>query len=839
MATKPIIATPRGEYDARALVQGDLSIVSTWPDVSPFGTNALSLSQGEPRYQAVGGAGTPWSATLPAVRVDDSGPSLVNWSFPTVFGTVGFPCTLFVVCQATDIAQSGMAFWGTTDGINPVVGVYLFIAPDGSVWFIMGANGGVSGTRIISEAGLVSPGDRLIITARRAGTPQSPGVSSGPMILRVNGVEVASSLGSAWTDFWFSPRMHRANLPSTGGFPGSIDGHDGLYAHLLAFGSEASDAEIVQMEEWLAEIWGFNFGTTWIPEPLPTLPEPVFPPAPKPTGLAKPITEFDVRNLRDDPQYQDGDSLVVSQGGVGWKDLAIIGDPQGRTDADLNTVGNVFFVENGWNEKRGIDAVRFVGFPVEAPTNPEGSHLPWEGGGIVGQNWAGNEYTYIGVMRCTDISQHACLFGGTSGIIPNAPKKSTVWVQPDGSVAVHHTDEETSGAVQPGSSYSLESAPGIVEAGDSVIITVTASASLGKVLRVNGKVVASNPFAFSTYFTESSAPTIGAGFPEQLGPGVGAVGGLDRLIVYLATFGSLLTDEQIEEYEAFLALTFQVSVGTEWAFEPPPVPLEETVWGGDFPAPPQPVLPNQVIQLDARFEPIPDPPLDPPGAPNRFGEWTDQSPLNLTVRGFVPPPTWQPQGWDPNGRRLGVVDMSGNDQHFNIIEGGAATLYPGNFVTLFFVAEATDFSDGGLVLIGGNQGGGGGNLRNMNVVIGTDGSVSFNFFDTGSGINDTVSAPGFVAEGERFYLTCQHWAAGRTIRLNGTVIATSTGTSHLITYPTPFIGNLLGFHGEQKKLAWYSGHNVELTDAQVLEMEAFLRGAFFTPDPPPPTGWAP
>ena len=40
------------------------------------------------------------------------------------------------------------------------------------------------------------------------------------------------------------------------------------------------------------------------------------------------------------------------------------------------------------------------------------------------------------------------------------------------------------------------------------------------------------------------------------------------------------------------------------------------------------------------------------------------------------------------------------------------------------------------------------------------------------------------------------------------------------------------------KLAWYSGHNAEATDAEILEMEAFLRGAFFQADPPPPTGWS-
>jgi len=581
MATKPIIATPRGEWDARSLALADQAQVNPWPDVSPA-ANDLGVGSGFAAYQAAGGVGTPWSDTLPAVRMDAVPGPIDSFTLPGPnFGGSGSPFTLFAVAEATDLLQSGMAFWGSTDGINPPVGIYLFIAQDGHVGLILGRNGATTGSYTRSAPGVVSEGDRVIISARREEFPQSAGVSAGPTILRVNGEEVATSLSSGWVDFWFSERMHRANLPSTGGFPGPIDGHDGLYAHLLQFGSSASDEEILQMEAFLSEVWGFNFLSTWFPSgnalAIATGWEPteqqIIPGGPKPLTIGRPIVEYDVRDLRDPPPYSDGDNLRISQGGVGWKDLEIT-DPQGRTDAgSVGNDGNVLFVEDGWTP--GIDAVRFVASPIGAPAgNGQGNYLGWAGGGAfpLPQNWSGNEYSYIGVMRCTDISVRATLFGGNSGIIPVSgnPKKTAFWVEPDGSVVMHQTDEETSGAIQPGSIFSVQSAPGVVKAGDDIIVTCTHSSlagpQTGKTIRINGVEVARNEAAFTGLFTEMSAPTLGQAFPQQEAsegdPGV--VGGLDRLIVYFAAFGTLMTPEEITAYESFLAGAFQFNFATQW-----------------------------------------------------------------------------------------------------------------------------------------------------------------------------------------------------------------------------------------------------------------------------------
>ena len=589
----------------------------------------------------------------------------------------------------------------------------------------------------------------------------------------------------------------------------------------------------------------------WVPNPLPQLPEAVFPPAPKPTGLGRPIVEFDVRFLTDEGlEYEDGDSVKENDGGVGWKDLEIT-DPQGRTDAGLIGAqgdGNILFVKNGWNEKRKIDAVRFVGSPISAPANAEGNFIGWPGGGPVPENsnWIGNEYTYIGVMRCTDISEFCCLFGKTSGVTPvvGNPIGTGVWVQPDGSVAVHHVDEETGGGgVQPGSIFSLESAPGLVKAGDSIILTVTHSslfATQGKILRLNGKVIASNPNAIRN-LSQMSAPALGSHFGQQAAsPGnPGVVCGLDKLIVYFAAFGTLLTPQQIDEYEQFLALTFQISIGTAWAFQPPPVP-DETPWFPEQPAPPQPVIANQVIELDSRPV-LPDPPLDPPGEPNRFGIWPDTSGNNVQVNQGANQnnvqPIWEPNGWDPTGRAIGAVSFRDIQEHMNVFDGGFGLGYPGNRVTLFFVVEVTDISTDPIVVIGGNDNR---NLRNLNVIITQAGAVEFNYFDevplTG---DDTTTADGLVSQGDLIQITCRAGAGGRIIRVNGVEEGSSIGTGQLTTYPTMFISNFRFLEGASMRLAWYSGHNSEATDAEILEMEAFLRGAFFTADPPPPTPWAP
>jgi hypothetical protein len=208
--------------------------------------------------------------------------------------------------------------------------------------------------------------------------------------------------------------------------------------------------------------------------------------------------------------------------------------------------------------------------------------------------------------------------------------------------------------------------------------------------------------------------------------------------------------------------------------------------------------------------------------------------VTVTGNGF-PRPNWLQKGWDPNGRALGVVEFTSLSAHMNVFDGGLHLGYPSLRVTLFFVVEASDLTTGPCVLIGGND-----NRvrRNILVAVLPDGSVVFNYNDSG-GDDDTSTAPGLVAEGDRLQITCRAGDGGRIIRVNGVEVGSSIGTGTLITYPTMFIGNYRFFEGAPMKFAWYSGHNTEVSDTQILEMEAFLQGAFFQAPPEPPTPWAP
>ena len=260
MADKPLIAAPRGEWDARSLVLADQATGWEWPDISPETNNDLQVAGGNATYQAVGGVGTPWSDTLPAVKMDNQ-PVNDQWGAMGNFGGAGSAFTIFAVAEATDLAGSGMAFWGSLDGEETPGGprgIYLYIQQDGTVGLVIGAP---SVTLLLSAPGLVSAGDRVILTARRIAT-------QGPAILRVNGVEVSSSVNSGLVTFWFTKRLHVCNLQSTSGFPGLIEGDDGLYAHLLEYGSAASDEEILQMEAFLQEVW-FDPIPVWVPSNVP------------------------------------------------------------------------------------------------------------------------------------------------------------------------------------------------------------------------------------------------------------------------------------------------------------------------------------------------------------------------------------------------------------------------------------------------------------------------------------------------------------------------------------------------------------------------------------------
>lgn len=261
----------------------------------------------------------------------------------------------------------------------------------------------------------------------------------------------------------------------------------------------------------------------------------------KPT-IATPIVEFDIRNIGFG--YNDGDTVTD------WEDL-VTSNQQGRTDArgaQAGSAGTPSFVKDGWFP--GTDAVRFG-----TPTPEALAHLS---GGIGANDWTGVAYTIFGVMQAVDIANFAVLYGSNTGLSPLFPKKTALFVQPDGSVVFHHTDEVSP---QPGSDFSIETATGLVSAGDKLLFAATADSVLGKVLRINRVEVGKNALALTRFTQEFSAPALGRAQPQEVPDVTGSITGDDRLIVWLSAYGSLASPAEILQMEAFL---FQEFFKTEW-----------------------------------------------------------------------------------------------------------------------------------------------------------------------------------------------------------------------------------------------------------------------------------
>ncbi len=543
MADKPIIALPRGEYDARSLVLADQEIGWEWDDISGA-TTPLQPTGGNATYQAVGGVGTPWSDALPAVRMDNQ-PANDQWGANANLGQVGNAFTLFVVAEATDLVGSGMAFWGSLDGtVIPTgpLGIYLYIKQDGAVGLVIGAP---FVTLLQSAPGLVSAGDRVIITARRIDTPQNPGNTSGPAVLRVNGVEVSSSSLSGWNNSNPSRRVGVCNLQSNLGFPGLIEGDDGLYAHLIAYGSAASDQEILDMEAFLQEVW---FPGPWVPsnEPAGSVWTPTtlqdIPAGPKPL-IASPRGEWDARTL----------VLADQQEVLTWPDSS----PGGSNDLVDDGGFSTYEAAGGagaWSALLPGVRMNLLGGP-----GPDNFTIPSGWGG------SGTPMTMFHVLEVTDNTNGCALIGTSDGINPIVGVYT--FIEDDGTVWF------SLGRNGGSTGSDTRSAPGVVSSGDRIILTVrreefpnNPGVSAGPtIIRVNGVEVAS----------DLASGWVDFWFQPQLGqcnlPGTGiypaAIGGDDRLIAHVLAFQSAASDEEILQMEAYLAGVWGFNLGrvpTEW-----------------------------------------------------------------------------------------------------------------------------------------------------------------------------------------------------------------------------------------------------------------------------------
>lgn len=254
-ALKPVIASPQFEWYGGTPVVADGAGISPWVDTKPGGGLDATQSQGITRMGLVGGP-NQWDANENGIIFDELDGPIDTMSFATPGLMLLSDITLFAVVETTDMT-TGCAIIGTTDGINPPTGIYLVIYPDGSVHFIIGKNGALPAKDYFTAPGLFVNGTRAIITARLD-------VPSGGAIIRVNRVEEGNFPGiDLGSDFWFSPRIGQANLPLDAQYPGAVLGTLRSMPWIAGYASAASDAEIEQMESYLAGVFGFAGGTEW------------------------------------------------------------------------------------------------------------------------------------------------------------------------------------------------------------------------------------------------------------------------------------------------------------------------------------------------------------------------------------------------------------------------------------------------------------------------------------------------------------------------------------------------------------------------------------------------
>lgn len=207
-------------------------------------------------------------------------------------------------------------------------------------------------------------------------------------------------------------------------------------------------------------------------------------------------------------------------------------------------------------------------------------------------------------------------------------------------------------------------------------------------------------------------------------------------------------------------------------------------------------------------------------------DWPDSS-GNASNAVGVNDPVFEVAGW---GSNIPSVRTTGSAENYHTWDGSGLI---GVYFTLFLVWEATDATTSatlsGPQLIGGQSSG---NLSRLKVSIApTDhatipGAVLFDFFDLGSGVNDTRSGNNVIEEGKKYIITCRHSATGRIIRVNGEQEGSSTGTSHLASYNTPFIGHSEIHYGVDKRLAWFSVYTGEVTNKEIEDFECYLSGLF-------------
>ncbi len=248
-APKPAIINGEIEFDVRVLAPlglNDGDTVVTWPDASGQGNDAVRDGVTTPEFVKDG-----WGFGVDAVRLLDG--EFFNFSGEPEF--VGTEATFFLVFQATDLSL-GCAVMGSEFGSSPPPRLYnLHVDIDGTIFF----NKEFTPRLVNSAPGVIEEGGRYIVTGRMS-------ILEG-MIIRVNGIEVASNDSNdakSPTLSWPGAGIGRTRDIT---FPGGEFGLDKLIVWISGHSLAASDAQILQMESFLSNLFDVPFGTEWTDQP--------------------------------------------------------------------------------------------------------------------------------------------------------------------------------------------------------------------------------------------------------------------------------------------------------------------------------------------------------------------------------------------------------------------------------------------------------------------------------------------------------------------------------------------------------------------------------------------
>ena len=209
--------------------------------------------------------------------------------------------------------------------------------------------------------------------------------------------------------------------------------------------------------------------------------------------------------------------------------------------------------------------------------------------------------------------------------------------------------------------------------------------------------------------------------------------------------------------------------------------------------------------------------------------WNDES-GNANHATGVNSPEYEATGWVPNAGGAARLLIAESD-HFTF--DGSSFL--GTEMTWFAVAEV---GSNGIKIVGGNNAL---TMRMMQLFVLPDGAVFAGFYDLAPGSPDDItSATGLANEGDFVVLSFRHDnTTGKILRLNGLQVAAShTGTDDLLGWPSPYINrNNVTFWGDSR-IAWISGYTTSASDAQIVDMEAYLNERFaLLPTLPPQIRW--